>query len=321
MIHRNPYRAILANVLALLCATAAFAGEEVSPLASLDNKKVKTPAVIVDRSRDPVLTNDYLRMSFLSDPNLVPTTVARPGALRAFFTASRFFEPPIPLANTTSYVGIAVQETQNLAVFRCRPPDPTVAVLATWPNVMNLLQDDLGTRFSCPPSRTSAENQVFCIAAAYFDSPEPSVTRTLENTYIFAGELFDPAFPERANVLMQLYGLFPAFSGLGYAVRGSERGPPFTARDALRNSIVPEYLLPNQTLAAFKCDCIIVPPYAGRSQDPLDPRFVSERGSPECPRVERLLSARGSDVDLATMSGELIKLQQEQSVRLRMQAQ
>lgn len=298
---------VLADALVLLFASDAFGAQgdidrlvdshlqdERLLLRPGHEKKVKTPAVIVDRSRDPALTRDYLRLSFLADPNLVPTTVARPDALRAFFTVSRLFEPPIPMQEVASYLGLPVEEQQNLAVYDCRPPDPNVAVLATWPNVMNLLQDDLGSKYSCPPQTPSPENEVFCIAAAYFDSPEPSVTRTLEHTYLIAGELFDPAFPARAEVLRKDYGIFPAFSGLGYAVRGSETGGPFTAQKSLRNSIVSEYLLPNRTFAEMDCACIIVAPYPGRSQDPLDPLFVAERGSPECTRVDRLRPAADS---------------------------
>jgi hypothetical protein len=157
---------------------------------------------------------------------------------------------------------------------------------------VHLLQDDLSSaKFSCPPTTSSPENAVYCIAASYFDSPEPSVTRTLEHTFVVAGELFDPAFPGRADVLRRLYGIFSAFSGLGYAVRGSEASPPFTAQSSLRNSIVSEYLLPNRPFAELGCRCLILRPYLGRGQDVLDPNFVSERGSPECTTVDRLRRA------------------------------
>lgn len=283
----NAPRAVGVLLAILVVARIATASETGADGAA------SNPAQIVDRSRDPARTNDYLRVSFLADPNLVPSTVNRSNALRAFFTASRFFEPPSTLEDTASFVGQQDMPDQNLAAYRCRPPGPGVARLATWPNVMVLLQDDLGSKgFSCPAeSGASVENVVFCVAASYVDSPEPSVTRTIEQTYAVAGMLFDPAHPDRADLLRTIYGIFPAFSGLGYAVRGSERGAPFTTQAALRDSIVPEYLLPNLSFADLGCACIIVPPYSGRSQDPIDPEFISAQGTPDCRKVDRLRRA------------------------------
>jgi hypothetical protein len=95
----------------------------------------------------------------------------------------------------------------------------------------------------------------------------------------------------RLRRVRRIYGISPGFSGLGYTIRGSQSGPPYVAQKSLREAIVPEYLLPNSPLAELGCACIIVPPYPGRSQDPLDPRFVAERGGPECPKVDRLRPA------------------------------
>jgi hypothetical protein len=216
MAEGNPRVALLACAFTLLFASDAFGApgdssasiaprigrEHLPPLSGHGKRKVKTPALIVDRSRDPTWVRDYLRMVFLSDPSLVPTTPAGPNSIREFFTASNFYEPPIPLVDVASYVGLGVQEDQNLAVFQCHPPDPNVAVLASWPHVMTLLQDDLSSQYSCPPTTTSPENEVFCIAAAYYDAPEPTVTQTLAHTYRIAKKLF----PEGADVLSPLAG-------------------------------------------------------------------------------------------------------------------
>ena len=223
----------------------------------------------------------------------MPTQLGPPAALRAFATASTFFEPPIPLEDVASYIGIPEDPTLNLAAFRCRPPDPDLAVLATWPNILRIIQEDFGTQFSCPPSLDAPpENEVFCAVAGYIDTPEPSATLALESTFRVAAELFDPADPERADVLRRNYGIFPAFSGLGYAVRGSGTATEFTAGDVLRNSIVPEYSLENLTLPELGCRCIIVPPYPGRSEDLLDPDFIAQRGGSECRFVDRLRVVR-----------------------------
>ncbi len=95
-----------------------------------------------------------------------------------------------------------------------------------------------------------------------------------------------PAEPKR-------YGIYPAFSGLGYAVKGSGSGAPMGAGEALQRSVAPEYLLKNTTLADASCFCLIVSPYNGRSSDPLDVDFVAQKGGfGECTSASRLVEAR-----------------------------
>ena len=65
-----------------------------------------------------------------------------------------------------------------------------------------------------------------------------------------------------------------------------------SANVVLAQSVVPEYLVKNATLAQGECRCIRVEPYAGRENDPLDPDFISETGSTDCPAVSHLRRAR-----------------------------
>jgi hypothetical protein len=93
--------------------------------------------------------------------------------------------------------------------------------------------------------------------------------------------LFDPGYPERANWLKTYYGIYPAFSGLGFSVKDSyylSPSNPTTSAQALQASIVPEYLLANVSLSDAGCRCIRVAPYAGRAQANIDPDFVWQNG-------------------------------------------
>ena len=47
--------------------------------------------------------------------------------------------------------------------------------------------------------------------------------------------------PARAEVLRHGYGIFPAFSGLGFSVKGSGAGAAMSGADVLRRSVTPEY--------------------------------------------------------------------------------
>jgi hypothetical protein len=88
--------------------------------------------------------NDYLRVSFL--PAGVPvTSLSRPGALRAFVTATPLFTPPLKLADLPAYSGLVNNDANVLVAMRCRPqhPEAVDALLATWPNVFLAIQRDL----------------------------------------------------------------------------------------------------------------------------------------------------------------------------------
>jgi hypothetical protein len=113
---------------------------------------------------------------------------------------------------------------------------------------------------------------------------------SLEHAMSVGAALFDSGFPELAATLKKYYGIYPAFSGLGFSVKGSGDGHSLTALEALRQSITPEYLLKNVQLGVAGCHCVVVDPYAGRSWDPLDPDWIWSRGDSACVKAHRLHS-------------------------------
>src|SRR2546425_845258 len=103
----------------------------------------------------------------------------------------------------------------------------------------------------------------------------PAALRVFVGASTFFRPPLSVADPARADVVRRRYGIFPAFSGLGFSVKGSGDGAPMLGADILRRSVVPEYLLKNVTLAAGGCRCISVPPYPGREAAPLDPEQIT----------------------------------------------
>lgn len=247
-------------------------------------------AVIVENSRDVNETDDFLRITFLPR-DVVPTQLGRPSALRVFVGVSAFYEPPVSVEMTAAFFGIPVgqsQESLDLVAFRCIPGEPGALEpsLATWPNVFARVAEDLGGQYTCPPADTSPENALLCLAEGYADTPDEIVTQGISNA-IGLGALI-MTDPELAGVLGNIYGISPAFSGLGLAVNGGS-GNTLTAGEALVRSVVPEYLVRNATLVDAGCFCIRVPPYEGREEDPLDPDFIMKKGGyGECNFVDRL---------------------------------
>lgn len=263
--------------LAILLLLAASCGETSASAQSV------SVAEITDASRDTTQTNDFLRYSYVSSGTSV-TTLGRPGALRAFFTVTAFFHSPPPLQEAVTYPGLADQPAQDLVVLRCIPPDKSKvdAILATWPNVLAAVQRDLADQHpSCPYSGNTGANEVYCIAQSYSDTPNSNVTAALANTYDTANTLFDAAHPERASWLKTNYGIYPAFSGLGFSVKDSyflSLDNPMTSAQMLQKSVAPEYLLQNVSLSDAGCRCIRLAPYTGRSEATIDPDFVWKNG-------------------------------------------
>jgi hypothetical protein len=91
------------------------------------------PVVVSDNVR-AAAPNDYLRVSFLP-ANVKPTTLSRPGAIRAFATATPLYQPPLKVRDLPYYSGLVNNDSLVLVAMRCRPPQPEKvdAVLATWP--------------------------------------------------------------------------------------------------------------------------------------------------------------------------------------------
>jgi hypothetical protein len=77
--------------------------------------------------------------------------------------------------------------------------------------------------------------------------------------------------------LISNYGIYPAFTGLGFTVWGSSAGGatvPMLTAGILRNSVVPEYLLKNATLEEANCRCVQVPESERLHTERVDPAVV-----------------------------------------------
>lgn len=283
------------SFLALALASAAtLTGAAQTPHAArhIAAKEAQAP-VVVDGAVREALPNDYLRVTFL--PAGIPvTTLSRPGAVRAFVTATPLYTPPLKLADFPAYSGLVNNDANVLVAMRCRPtqPDKVDALLATWPNVFVALGRDVALGPSdCAATPTDPAKQAACYAKGFADSPSTTVPTALANTLTYAAVLFDANHAAAAKWLKDNYGIFPAFSGLGYSVKDSYYldTQPMTSQEILVKSISPEYILKNVSLADAGCRCISVPPYTGRSADPLDPDFIARAGGDgACTEVKSL---------------------------------
>ena len=275
---------VLVGVLALTGCGDDHDGASAAPEA---------PALVVDRSHDPEQVGDYLRIIFVP-ASVQVTTLGAPGAVRVFVAATDYFTPPLALDEVEDFVGVPDVPDRDLVALRCTPAAAATldARFASWPALFDVIRADLGGQYTCPPpAGAPPENAVYCTAAAYDDQPSVVVARALSTALEFgAGLLEDPA---TANVVRGRYGVYPGFSGLGLAVRGSASNPPMTAAETLRDAVSAEYLARNASLADAACDCIRVAPYEGRAMDPLDPQFIREAGgSGTCRTVPRLRFAK-----------------------------
>jgi len=279
-------------LLMALVASAAWAQDE-----HASKKSKEDPATITDELRE-VTPNDFLRVTFVP-AGVSVTTLARPGALRAFATATAFYLPPLPLKEFPLYSGLVNDDTKTLVALRCRPPHPESvdAVLATWPNLFHAIERDVhhdAAECSTVSTASDPELQGFCFAHAYSDPPGSTVPRTLAATFDYAAQAFDAQHTQLATWLRGQYGVFPAFSGLGFSVKDSYYldTQPMDAAQLLVKSISPEYVLKNVSLKEAGCSCISVAPYPGRAEDRLDPRFISKAGGDgECKAVKSLSHA------------------------------
>jgi hypothetical protein len=240
------------------------------------------PAVLVTDAARESLPNDYLRVSFLP-AGVEPTTLSRPGALRAFLTATPLYVPPLKVADYPSYSGLVNSDTNVLVAMRCQPqhPEKVDALLATWPNVFRAIQRDVPLDPSaCSAHPSDAGTQIACYAKAFSDPPMAAVPTALAHTFSYAGELYETANATLAKWLQDNYGIYPAFAGSGYSVKDSYSlsTEPMTSQQILVKSISPEYILKNVSLADAGCRCISVSPYPGRSGDSLDPDFIEKAG-------------------------------------------
>ncbi|HEX3106925.1 MAG TPA: hypothetical protein VHQ22_21010 [Terriglobales bacterium] len=250
------------------------------------------PVVVADSVRES-LPGDYLRVSFLSAGTPV-TSLSRPGALRAFTTATVLYSPPLKLAEMPFYSGLVNDDAKVLVAMRCRPPNPQAvdAVLATWPNVFLAVQRDVPLPSgACETAPADPATQMACFAKAFSDPSATEVPSSLAQTFNYAAKLYDDNHKKLAQWLQSNYGIYPAFSGMGYSVKDSYSldKQPMSSQQVLVKSISSEYILKNVSLAEAGCRCISVAPYPGRSNDPLDPEFISQAGGDgTCKAVDRL---------------------------------
>jgi hypothetical protein len=279
---------LLVSVTILLVTTACAHKRPPAPPPA-----IVSLATEIERAHDPEKQLDFFRVAFVPKGTVVDH-LARPGALRAFFGASTYFLAPMPLAMMVTYPGLADLPSNYLAAVRCKPVDASQIqpILATWPNVLHAITTDLADEgLTCPAKVRNAENEAYCIAQLYQDTPGENVTLVLSDLLKAAAELYSHD-PSIGDWLTKKYGIYPAFSGLGLSVKGSNNlGPEdrISSPVILRNSITPEYLLRNVTLEQGGCRCIMVPPYPERSGDPIDPDFVWQKGgNGSCAIIDRL---------------------------------
>jgi len=287
-------RVLLSVVSALIvCAVCGCARHNVQAAVP-----AQAPVVVSGSVREG-LPNDYLRVSFLP-AGVKPTSLSRPGALRAFATATPLYEPPLRVKDLPYYSGLANDDTRVLVAMRCRPPQPgkVDAVLATWPNVFLAIQRDVPVQSNdcaTPPADTAM--QMACYARAFSDPPATAVPVALARTFDYAAVLYDGGHAAMAKWLQDNYGIYPAFAGSGYSIKDSYSldSQPMTSQQILINSVSSEYILKNVSLADAGCRCISVAPYAGRSDAPLDPDFIAKAGGDGvCTSVQKLESKAGT---------------------------
>jgi hypothetical protein len=259
---------------------------------------VPAPVVISDSIRES-LPGDYLRVSFLA-PGTPVTNLSRPGALRAFTTATALYSPPLKLADMPNYSGLVNNDEKMLVAMRCRPPHPEAvdAVLATWPNVFLAVQRDVPLNPGvCDATPTDPATQMACFARAFSDPAATEVPSSLARTFNYAAKLYDGSkLKPLVDWLKNNYGIYPAFSGMGYSVKDSYSldKQPMSSQQVLVKSVSSEYILKNVSLAEAGCRCISVAPYPGRSNDPVDPDFIAQAGGDgTCKTVDRLAARQG----------------------------
>jgi len=285
-------RIFLGCVSALLILSGCAEHRRATATTPVVGSTATAPVVVADTVRE-ALPGDYMRVSFLP-PDVPVTTIAKPGALRGFVTATVLYSPPLTVAEYPKYSGLENDDSKVLVAMRCKPPDPANvdAVLATWPNVFAAIQRDVKLQpDDCDSTPTDPGKQMACYAKGFRDPTEKTVPTALAKTFNYAGTIYDGNHAAIANWLQKYYGIYPAFAGTGYSVKDSYflDKQPMTSQEILVKSVSSEYVLKNVPLTEAGCRCISVPPYEGRASDRLDPEFIERDGGDGlCKRVDRL---------------------------------
>lgn len=309
------FRIVVAAMVALLqCAISVAYASPPYP---------KTPSGITDASRDATTYRDFMRLLWVNPMTRVDH-VGRYDVVvnkRAFFTATTFIKPAVTVDYLSALVGnYWPSQPQDLVLMRCRPSTDQQQVLspilATWPNVFSAIVSDFkGQAYSCPPDPNDGNNVMYCAALGYQDSAESVFVTGLERAFASAYQIFqNSGSSPGAQALKKNYGIYPAFTGLGFAVKTSGTVSSMSTSLALRESIAPEYLLNNLTLADAGCRCIQVPQYGNAKTDDarhgklVNVNFVWQKGKLQdgaCPQVNRLPSATNSAFPVPSSASEV----------------
>jgi hypothetical protein len=262
------------------------------------------PADIVDGSRNVPPTNDFLRLLFIPSTADNPTTLGRPhsptrpDSYRVFFGDTEFYQPPIQLTTILGYSGIPYVAGQDLIALRCMPPNSTLAepMLATWPNVFKAMKED----YAAHPPTTPYDTALLNIANQFQEVQSIAASITLANALDIGSQVFSdadsPGCTTNSSVncpqtytMTNHFGTFPAFSGLGYAIKNTQASPILNSALTLTWAVVPEYILRNVTLSDAGCRCIRVTDYPGRQTARFNPQQVLREGPfGACKTVGRL---------------------------------
>lgn len=295
----RPILVLLTGALLLVVCGSAV-NPSMSPVTTVEAAE-NSLATTADRTRTSdaatgfAAINDFERIIYVS-PTQNVTSIGRNNNVqkRAFMSATTYYEPAMRVRDVVHYVGSDINTAYDLVAMRCRPRDPTKtqARLATWPNVFKALVEDLGySSTACPAAPGDmVDKKVYCAALSFSDQADTQVPLPLAammNAGVALWQLTGGAFiptgsTSGANVLYDLYGIGYAFSGLGYSVKDSYlsgHNVPLTSAQALAQSVVPEYLVMNVTLADAGCSCVRVKPYTNRDQEFIEWNRVLEMGS------------------------------------------
>ncbi len=195
-------RSVSSCVIAMLLISGCAAHRVVTAVPPAGS--MAAPVVVAEAVRE-ARPDDYLRIIFVP-AGVTVTSVAKPGALRGFATATAIYSPPLKLEDFPYYSGLVYDDQETLVAMRCRPPNPEKvdAVLATWPNVFAAVQRDVPLAGGdCDSSPPDPDKQVACFAKGFSDPAGTVVPTSLAHTFGYAGTLFDAGHTTMAKWLQQ----------------------------------------------------------------------------------------------------------------------
>lgn len=283
----------------------------------------KTPAGITDSSRDATTYGDFIRLLWV-DPGIAVDHIGRYDVVinkRAFFTATTFLKPAVTVDQLAALVGnYWPTKEQDLVLMRCRlsseQRQSLSPILATWPNVFSAIVGDFQDQgYSCdPPNPADGNNVMYCAALGYQDSQQSVFVDGLSTAFTSAKQIFQSsATSVGAKALKNNYGIYPAFTGIGFAAEGSGTVSAMSTTEVLRESVVPEYLLNNLALSDAGCRCIQVPQYGNAKYDArhgksVNPSNIWQKGKLQngaCPQVNRLPGGQSANAAASDTPSDL----------------